>query len=120
MQQESHERPRVIPDGATAPIYFDVIPGGASASIRTHCKAGRNGVEQIRPMRILLLDQHALPIPPPSLQFLFPQNRPFIILEHFPIDEPVHAIAFGESRNVALFVFCYAANKVVCGWLASR
>ena len=66
-------------------------------------------------MRVLRLDQIDLPIPPPSFDLAFADERPFKRLVRFEPDETVNTVLLREAGNGSDFVFPNPAREVVRG-----
>jgi hypothetical protein len=98
---------------------FRAKPGGQSRNdgidffANAVAQLPSNPIEEITPIRIILLNQPNLPIPPPLLDVLFSRDRVFRIIAYLIPNKPIYAIPRREARNSLLFVLVDTANEIV-------
>ena len=67
---------------------------------------------QVRPMRVVHVDQVDLPLPMPALQLLLAQDRRFHLAEQFIVDQAVDSVARGETRQCIVAVLPQSSDEV--------
>jgi len=73
-----------------------------------------DGFPQIQPVGIIAFDQIDLPIPPPFLDLLFPQNGLNHLVVAFKPDKPIDAVLGCKTSRCLAFMLVNAPDNVVC------
>ena len=76
----------------------ELVSGPISRFVRSKRRQTQSH-SQIRPMRVVLVNEVDLPRPVPALQLLFPQDRRFHFAEQFEMNKRVDGVARSEARH---------------------
>ena len=93
------------------PRHPELVSGPISRFARS--KRGQTQSDrQVRPMRIVFVDQVDLPLPVPALELLFAQNRWFHLPEQLEMNESVNGILRGESGECVAAMLPDSADEI--------